>query len=92
MSTAVWIVIALVVFVSCVCSGGRKQKGNGSEKPFRIDHPHYMSDDESECSVCGCRFSGKKIVCPKCGTRFCSAQEDDGEFGEELELWDGDDD
>ena len=90
MSAAVWIVIGLVILI--VLAGG---KGNGkkqsSGKPFRTDHPHYMSDDESECSVCGARFPDKVMVCPKCGARFGAAREDDTEFIEEMELWDDDD-
>lgn len=81
-----------MVIAALACSGGGKQKGSGAGKAFRLDHSHYMSDDESECSVCGSRFSGKNMVCPKCGARFGVVREDDGEFIEEMELWDGDDD
>jgi len=32
------------------------------------------------------------MECPKCGARFGTATRDDGEFIEEMEIWDGDDD
>ena len=31
------------------------------------------------------------MTCPKCGTRFEKTKEDDLEFIEEMEIWDGDD-
>ena len=30
------------------------------------------------------------MICPKCGAKFTGTREDDGEFIEEMELWDGD--
>ena len=59
---------------------------------FRIDHPHYMDPDDCECSRCGARFPEKQMECPVCGARFGTATTDDGEFMEEMEIWDGDDD
>ncbi len=84
----------LGVIVLATLSGG---KGKGSKstdskgQPVRIDHPHVISDDESECSVCGKRFRGKQSVCPSCGARFTGSKEDYEEFDEEedeLEAWD----
>ena len=92
MSTALWIVIGLAVLAACAGSGKGSKKASRAGKPFRIDHPHYMSDDESECSVCGARFPERDMVCPRCGARFGTARQDDQEFIEEMELWDGDDD
>ncbi len=87
----------LGVIVLATLSGG---KGKGSKstdlkgQPVRIDHPHVISDDESECSVCGKRFRGKQSVCPSCGARFTISKEDYEEFDEEedeLEAWDEED-
>ena len=78
-----------------VALSGSKGKGSKSTsskgQPVRIDHPHVISDDESECSVCGKRFRGKRSVCPSCGARFANSKEDYEEFDEEedeLEAWD----
>ena len=92
MPTVLWIVIGLAVIAVCTGSGKGKGKASGTGKPYRVDHPHYISDDESECSVCGARFRDKSMVCPRCGVRFGTAREDDEEFIEEMEIWDGDDD
>ena len=84
----------LGVIVLATLSGS---KGKGSKpadskgQPVRIDHLHVISDDESECSVCGKRFRGKQSVCPSCGARFTGSKEDYEEFDEEedkLEAWD----
>ena len=92
MSTAVWIVIGLVILIACAGSSGKGGKRSGSRgKPTRIDHPHYFDEDDHECSVCGARFRGKGMVCPKCGARFTGTKEDDGEFIEEMVIWDDDD-
>lgn len=51
----------------------------------RIDHPHFMSRDDSECSVCGKRFHGETDVCPHCGARFDDVVEDEEEWDEEFD-------
>ena len=90
MSIIFWLAIVGVILAAVVGSG---KKSTGSrEKPTRIDHPHYFEEDEHECSVCGARFRGKSMTCPKCGAKFTGTKEDDEEFIEEMELWDGDED
>ena len=88
MEVIFWIVIALIA-VAAMVSG--KSRTGGGGRPTRIDHPHYFDEDDHECSVCGARFRGKGMTCPKCGTRFEKTKEDDLEFIEEMEIWDGDD-
>ena len=92
MPTVLWIVIG-VISLAALSSGKGKGSRSVSSKgqPVRIDHPHVISDDESECSVCGKRFRGKHSVCPSCGARFTCSKEDYEEFDEEedeLEAWD----
>ena len=92
MSTFIWIVVGVLVLAALGGGKSRTTSGNsGNRQPSRIDHPHYFSEDESECSACGARFPGKEKACPRCGARFASSREDDGEFMEEMELLDGDD-
>ena len=90
MQVVLWIAIGLVVF-TVLADSGKKDTGS-SGTPTRIDHLHYFDDDDHECSVCGTRFRGKGMTCPKCGAKFTGTREDDGEFIEEMELWDGDED
>ena len=90
--TGILVIIAIILL--WICSGlgkGKDAKNTGSKgKPTRIDHPHYFEEDDHECSVCGARFRGKGMTCPKCGAKFIGTKEDDEEFIEEMELWDGD--
>ena len=92
MPTALWIVIGVIILAALCGSKGKNSKSAGSdEQPFRTDHPHIVSEDESECAVCGKRFSEKRSVCPFCGTRFAGSREDYEEFDEEedeMEDWD----
>ncbi len=92
MPTVLWIVIGVIVLAVLSGSKGKSSKSASSKgQPLRIDHPHIISDDESECSVCGKRFRGKSTVCPSCGARFTGSKEDCEEFDEEedeLEAWD----
>ena len=90
MSTVFWIVISVIIVCALVSSGKKRNTGS-KEKPVRIDHPHYFEEDDHECSVCSTRFRGKGMTCPKCGAKFTGIREDDGEFIEEMELWDDDD-
>ena len=83
-STALWVIAALV-------SGEKGSRGKPAEKPrIRIDRPHYYDEDEHECSVCGSRFRGKGMTCPRCGVRFTGTKEDDEEFIEEMLFWEDD--
>ena len=92
MPTVVWIVLGVVILAALSGSKGKGSKSAGSKgQPIRIDHPHVISDDESECSVCGKRFRGKQSVCPSCGARFTGSKEAHEAFDEEedaLEAWD----
>ncbi len=93
-SIGIVIIIAIVFLLLCSSNGrGKNGKQSGTlGRPTRIDHLHYFDADDHECSVCGARFRGKSMTCPKCGARFTGTKEDDGEFIEEMELWDDDDD
>ena len=79
----------LVLFLIAALAGGKNGKkcssGSSGRPRVRIDHPHYMSDDESECSVCGTRFREKVMECPKCGARFGTATENQDEWFEEFD-------
>ena len=87
-----WIVIGAVV-LGALCGGnGKNSRKASSGRPFRIDRPHYLEDDDCQCSRCGARFREKTMVCPRCGARFGTSTTDDLEFIEEMEIWDGDDD
>jgi len=89
----VWLWVIIGVAILGALSGGKSSgKKAASGQPFRIDHPHYIDDDDSECSRCGARFKEKVMECPRCGTRFGTAREDDLEFMEEMEIFDGDED
>ena len=92
MSTVLWIVIGVIILAALSGSKGKDSKSTSSNgQPVRIDHPHVISDDESECFVCGKRFRGKHSVCPSCGAQFTGSKEDYEEFDEEedeLEAWD----
>ena len=91
MSAVIWIVIAVAV-IAAFAGGGQSRKRPGEKgRATRIDHPHYVDQDEHECSECGTRFRGKGMVCPQCGAIFEATKQDDGEFIEEMEIWDGDD-
>ena len=92
MGAVVWIVLAVLVlsaFVSDSKGKGRK-KAAPRGKPALIEHPHYLKEDDYECSACGARFRKEGASCPGCGARFEEKRVDDGEFLEEMELWDGD--
>ena len=93
MSPVWWIVIGIVL-LSLLTGGKGKSRNTGTpgQDHVRIHHPHYMSDDEYECSACKARFRNDTMTCPSCGAHFSRIREDDGEFIEEMELFDGDED
>ena len=93
MPAVICIVIGIIVLAACCgkAKSGQARKTGSREKVLRVDHPHYYSPDESECPVCGARFSRQSMACPRCGARFDGAEEDDTEFIEEMmeeEDWD----
>ena len=96
MTTVLWIVIGVIILAALSGGKGKGSKSVGSKgQPIRIDHPHIISEDESECSVCGKRFRGKRSACPACGVRFENSKVDDEEFDEEedeLEAWEEEED
>ena len=55
---------------------------------FLVFPLYIISDDESECSVCGKRFRGQSSVCPFCGARFAGSREDDEEFDKVADFFD----
>ncbi len=84
--TALWVIGgAFVLFLIAALAGGKNGKKRSSGRPARIDHPHYITEDESECSVCGARFPERRSVCPRCGARFGAAETDEGEWDEEFD-------
>ena len=86
----IWIIL-IVLAVLLIAGSGSKGNRNRKTTPYRIDHPHYITDDESECSVCGTRFSKKLSSCPRCVTRFDSTETDEEEWYEEFDeecAWD----
>ena len=90
MSTAVWIVIAIVIILACA-GGGKKTAPKG---PHRIDRPHVIDPDDYECSVCHKRFRKNQMACPYCGAKFYERVTDEEEFifeEDELEAWDEED-
>lgn len=79
MSPVAWILLgsAAVVLLAGRSRNGR-QKSASAEEPKRIDHLHYMEEDEYECPACGARFSGRT--------------EDDTAFIDEMIFWEDEDD
>ena len=61
-------------------------RAGSSEKPrTRIERPHYISEDEYECGICGKRFDSPLSACPYCGVRFNRTETDEREYDDELE-------
>ena len=73
----------------------RESKGATGGRPrVRVDHPHIISNDEYECTVCGRRFDRDTMSCPHCGVRFTDRKTDYEEFDDEedeMEAWDEED-
>ena len=93
MSVTFWIVfgVLFILLVGGSSSKGKKQSGSRDDAT-RIDRMHYYDPDDHECSVCGARFQGKSMVCPRCGAKFKATRDEDDEFIEEMVIWDDDDD
>jgi len=95
-TTLLWTAgILLFVFVIVWLDKGNKGKGRTGRTPerprVRIDHPHYVSEDESECTICGRRIPAYAPICPNCGVRFNAARKDEEEWDEEFDeecAWD----
>ena len=88
--TVLWVAGAVLVLLVIGSVFGKNKKPSSSEKNrTRIDHPHYISEDEHECPACGARFRKASMVCPHCGIRFTGTRTDDSEYDDELEeeLW-----
>lgn len=66
-------------------NGSDYRKEEEEETGTRIDFPHYITEDESQCSVCGARFLERLPVCPVCGARFGSLETDEREWDEEFD-------
>lgn len=85
-STALLVIGAVVVLfiVGAVVDGKNRTRPANAERPrTRIDHPHILTPDIYECSICGTRFSRDEMTCPHCGVRFNGRKEDYEEFDEE---------
>ena len=82
----------VLILVASLFSGIGGKKTVSHERPrVRIDHPHYMTEDESECTICGRRIPAYASSCPNCGVRFNASREDEDEWDEEFDeecAWD----
>ena len=77
-------VFVIAVIVSLFSKGSAPKKTSARPR-LRIDHPHYITDDEYECGICGVRFDRPLTACPQCGVRFNGSRTDDDEYDEELD-------
>ena len=96
MSPVFWMIVVLLFCLLCLGSKGTagKKSAGAQGKATRIDHRHYIDEDDYECSVCGARFRKGTMVCPSCGAKFVGTRVDEDEFEEEMmeeEDWDEDD-
>ena len=90
--TLLWVIGGIFVlgFIVSLFSGKGKGTVSHGRPRVRIDHPHYMSEDESECTICGKRIPAYAASCPNCGVRFNASEEDEEEWDEEfneMESW-----
>ena len=46
----IWIAL-IILIILLIASTGNKGNRNRQTKPYRIDHPHYITDDESMRSL-----------------------------------------
>ncbi len=92
--TMLWILGGIAaVGLLCALFGGKggSSAASGERPRVRIDHPHVVSGDEYECTVCGRRFDRDTMTCPHCGVRFTDRKTDYEEFDDEedeMEAWD----
>lgn len=92
MSAFFWIVIGVVFLLLLGGSKGKSVgKSDSRNQATRVDRMHYCDQDDYECTVCGARFQGKNMVCPKCGAKFKQTKALYDEFDEELDFWEDDD-
>ena len=99
-TTAVLLVLGILIVLGFIglltYKPQRPLPSKSSERPrIRIAHPHYIDDDEYECTICGRRFDRNQMSCPHCGVRFTEAKTDYREYEEEEDeedYWDEEDD
>ena len=94
--TLLWIIggIFMLCLIGSLFSGKRKKTVSHERPRVRIDHPHYMTEDDSECTICGSRIPAYVSNCPNCGVRFNASRKDEEEWDEEfdeMESWDEED-
>lgn len=71
--------------MNSVCSVLDEEDEEDVETATLIFHPHYISDNEYECSACGERFGHREYRCPECGARFTDFEKDEEEWEEEFD-------
>ena len=83
--------IILLIFAVTVFETKRKRSGGATvlteKAKARVYHPHLMTLDDYECTICGRRFRRDQMTCPHCGARFSAAETDEEEFDEEEDEW-----
>ena len=78
--------IIAALFIAASVGARFAGRAGSSEKPrTRIERPHYISEDEYECGICGKRFDSPLSACPYCGVRFNRTETDEREYDDELE-------
>ncbi len=84
--------IILLLVIICVFGKGKGRASASGERPRpRIEYPHYMTEDEYECGICGHRFDKPYASCPHCGVLFNCKETDEEEWDEEFDeecAWD----
>ena len=88
LTTAMWVCIAVPVVLFLLMLLDRTAVKSSwpaerEEQHVRIDHPHYITNDEYECGTCGRRFGRPLDSCPYCGVRFSSRKTDETEYEDE---------
>lgn len=79
-------VVVVLFIIGAMVDGKNKSRPANAERPrTRIDHPHIMTPDTYECSICGTRFNRNEMTCPYCGVRFNGTRKDYEAFDEELD-------
>ena len=95
MPIGISIIVAIILLWICsdlIKDKEKEKKKVGLKESVRLFVPHYMKEDEYKCPVCKARFWKDYMVCPNCGIKFTGTREDDGEFMEEMVIWDDEDD